>query len=275
MTIALITGGAGTIGIAIAKALLDNNISVFLVGRRLWKLEEAQRQLLSEGLEHNTFVRVIPCDISNEESVVNLFHTIDQMNEYGSISNSGGANSSGGCCVDILVNNAGINAKANSIEELSASDMKDVLGVNVLGAFLCAREAIKRMKFRKDVNTNADNNGRGGHGGRIINVGSISSMSPRPNSIAYTTSKFALQGLTKSLSLDCRGHGIAVGIIHPGNVISELLSPEDVEVRGRTEGFISPEDVAKCVVTMASLPYTCNILELTVMPTNQPFIGRG
>merc|ERR1719162_641187 len=145
--------------------------------------------------------------------------------------------------------------------------MEAVLGVNVVGAFVCAREAMKRMK-QKD---NSDGGGRG----RIINIGSISAFSPRPNSTAYTTSKFAITGLTKSLALDGREHGIAVGTIHPGNVVSELLSPEDVEVRGRTEGFLRPEDVAQCVLTMVQLPYTANVLELTVIPTTQPLVGRG
>ena len=258
--IALITGGSGTIGKAIANVFLSNNISVILTGRRLSKLEET-KSALKTTTTGNTFCRVIQSDISKEDSVIKLFHEIDQMDEC----------DGGGGCVDIVVNNAGINVTANSIEELTAKDMEDVLGVNVVGAFLCAREGIKRMKHKNGKDIVESEEGRG----RIINIGSISSTSPRPNSTAYTTSKFAIEGLTKSLSLDCREHGIAVGIVHPGNVISDLLSPEDVEVRGRTEGFLTPDDVAKCVLTMASLPYNVNVLELTVMPTTMPFVGRG
>jgi len=257
--VALITGGGGTIGKAIAKAFLTENISVILTGRRLSILEEVKQSLLEErSLTINANVYTISSDISKEESVIRLFEEIGQLDECAG--NGGG--------VDILVNNAGINVTANTLDELTAVDMEAVLGVNVVGAFLCAREAMKRMK-QKD-----NNDDRGGRG-RIINIGSISAFSPRPNSTAYTTSKFAITGLSKSLALDGRAHGIAVGTIHPGNVLSDLLSPEDVEVRGRTEGFLCPEDVAQCVLTMVQLPYTANILDLTVMPTSQPFIGRG
>lgn len=246
--VALITGGAGTIGRAIARALLSENISVILTGRRMAKLEEVQQSLLAErssAIDANVYA--ISCDISKEESVLSLFQQISALEDCSS--------------VDILVNNAGINSGA-TWDELTAADMEKVLGVNVVGAFLCAREAMKRMKEAKT-------------GGRVINIGSISAFSPRPNSTAYTTSKFAINGLSKSLALDGREHKISVGCIHPGNVVSDLLTPEEVELRGATEGFLQPEDVAQCVVTMAKLPYSANVLDLTVMPTSQPFIGRG
>jgi len=253
--LALITGGGGTIGKAIAKAFLSQNISVILTGRRMSKLEEVKQTLLEEKPSTiDATVYAISSDISKEESVVRLFQEIGALD--------GGS----GTGVDILVNNAGINATADTVDELTAADMEMVLGVNVVGAFLCAREAMKQMK-QKDISD--------GGRGRIVNIGSISAFSPRPNSTAYTTSKFAITGLSKSLALDGRQHGIAVGIIHPGNVISDLLSPEDIETRGRTEGFLRPEDVARCVLTMAQLPYSANVLDMTVMPTSQPFIGRG
>lgn len=154
----------------------------------------------------------------------------------------------------------GINAPG-SIVDLSAADMERVLAVNVVGPFLCAREAMKRMQAAG--------------GGRIINIASISSMSPRPNSSVYTTSKYAIQGLTRSLALDGRPFNVAVGAIHPGNVVSELLSPEEVAARSASEGFMQAEDVANCVLTMASLPYSANVLDLTVIPTKQPLVGRG
>ena len=246
--VALITGGAGTIGRTIARALLSENISVILTGRRMAKLEEVQQSLLAErssAIDANVYA--ISCDISKEDSVLSLFQQISALEDCSS--------------VDILVNNAGINSGA-TWDELTAADMEKVLGVNVVGAFLCAREAMKRMKEAKT-------------GGRVINIGSISAFSPRPNSTAYTTSKFAINGLSKSLALDGREHKISVGCIHPGNVVSDLLTPEEVELRGATEGFLQPEDVAQCVVTMAKLPYSANVLDLTVMPTSQPFIGRG
>eukprot|EP00536_Pseudo-nitzschia_multiseries_P000268 jgi/Psemu1/282211/fgenesh1_pg.4_\ len=262
--LALITGGGGTIGKAIAKAFLAENISVVLTGRRLSKLEEVRESLLSSNPATATAtaaatVYAIPSDVSKEDSVVQLFGAIDALGRDNDSNNNHRHN--GG--IDVLVNNAGINSTAGCLEELTASELESVLGVNVVGAFLCARETIVRMKRS------------GKKGGKIINIGSISAFSPRPNSTAYTTSKFAINGLSKSLALDVRDHGIAVGTIHPGNVVSDLLTPEEVERRGRTEGFLRPEDVAECVLTMAKLPASANVLEMTVLPTTQPLIGRG
>mmetsp|Transcript_31117 Transcript_31117/g.73358 ORF Transcript_31117/g.73358 Transcript_31117/m.73358 type:complete len:277 (+) Transcript_31117:67-897(+) len=267
--LALITGGGGTIGKAIAKALLTENFSVVLTGRRLSRLEEVRESLLSDrsssnnksNSNSNATVYAIPSDVTKEDSVVKLFRAIDALPHRGT--NTKTKTSS----IDLLVNNAGINSTA-TLEELTASELESVLGVNVVGAFLCAREAIVRMKQASSTS------GSGG-GGRIINIGSISAFSPRPNSTAYTTSKFAINGLSRSLALDVRGHGISVGTIHPGNIVSELLTPEEIERRGRTEGFLRPEDVANCVVTMAALPASANVLEMTVIPTTQPLIGRG
>jgi NAD(P)-dependent dehydrogenase (short-subunit alcohol dehydrogenase family) len=282
---ALVTGGSGTIGRAIAKALLRHGASVVLTGRRLEKLEEAKTELLkdlsvispssSSSLLSSNFptIHVVSCDITQEEAVTDLFSEIDCLHdeEQRLLQSSSPPFTSS---IDILVNNAGVNI-AGSIEELTSSDMASVLGVNVTGAFLCSREAFKRMKKKSTSEDEADSRSCYGSGGRIINIGSISATSPRPNSVAYTTSKFALQGLTKSLALDGRRHNITVGIIHPGNVVSDMLSEEDVKVRGETEGFLQADDVAECVLTMASLPYSANVLELTVIPTTQPLVGRG
>jgi NAD(P)-dependent dehydrogenase (short-subunit alcohol dehydrogenase family) len=214
-----------------------------LTARRNTRLQQAKTELLAAiSSLPNERIFIPPCDISKEDETLALFVDIDK--HYGRI--------------DIVVNNAGVNVAKPTLD-LTAADFEMVWNVNVVGALLCSREAMKRMK----------------DGGRIINIGSISAKSPRPNSTAYTTSKFALQGLTQSLALDGRDKGIAVGIIHPGNVASELLSPEDVEIRGKAEGFLQADDVAKCVVTMATLPYSANVLELTVIPTTQPLIGRG
>jgi len=244
--VALVTGGSGTIGQAIAKSLLSQGASVILTARRLEKLQEVQEVLRRELPGKESQVHVITSDVSKEETVVELFEKIDKLD--------------GGKGLDLLVNNAGIMAPG-PVEDLTAADMKKVLDVNVVGPFLCAREAMKRMKAAG--------------GGRIINIASISSISPRPNGATYTTSKFAMQGLSYSLALEGRAHNIAVGSIHPGNVQSELLSPEVIAERERTEGFIQPEDVASCVLTMANLPYSANVLDLTVIPTKQPLVGRG
>lgn len=240
--IAIVTGGSGTIGKAIARVLLSQGAAVVISGRNEDRLRKAQT-VLKESNPAGP-VSILPCDVSNESSVEKFFHTIDE--EYG------------GC--DLLVNNAGTMAPGATVD-LSGEDFVRVLKANVLGPFLCSREAIKQMKTRG--------------GGRIINVGSISAMSPRPDSAPYTTSKFALLGLTHSLALDCRSFGIGVGIIHPGNVMSNLLTPEEMDRREGSEGFIDPNDVANCVLTMADMPVTANVLELTVIPTRQPLVGRG
>eukprot|EP00339_Tiarina_fusa_P010583 CAMPEP_0117030980 /NCGR_PEP_ID=MMETSP0472-20121206/22320_1 /TAXON_ID=693140 ORGANISM="Tiarina fusus, Strain LIS" /NCGR_SAMPLE_ID=MMETSP0472 /ASSEMBLY_ACC=CAM_ASM_000603 /LENGTH=253 /DNA_ID=CAMNT_0004739211 /DNA_START=7 /DNA_END=768 /DNA_ORIENTATION=- len=242
--LALVTGGSGTIGKAIAKGLASHGASVVLTARRTEKLEQAQQALMGDVASAD--IHIIASDVSKEESVVALFEKIDQIGK--------------GKGLDLLINNAGTMAPGPTVD-LTADDMQRVLSVNVVGPFLCAREAMKRMKIAG--------------GGRIINIGSISSSSPRPDGVTYTTSKFAMQGLSRSLALDGRRDNIAVGSIHPGNVVSELLSPEVIAEREATEGFIQPEDVANCVLTMASLPYSANVLDLTVIPTRQPFVGRG
>ena len=162
--VALVTGGAGTIGRAIAKALLSGNISVILTGRRLAKLEEVKESLLAERTSAiDAHVHAISSDISKEDSVLQLFRQINALDDC-----SG---------VDILVNNAGINS-GSTWDELTAADMEKVLGVNVVGAFLCAREAMKQMKESK-------------RGGRVITIGSISACSPRADPTAYPTATAA------------------------------------------------------------------------------------
>jgi NAD(P)-dependent dehydrogenase (short-subunit alcohol dehydrogenase family) len=266
--VALITGGGGTIGEAIASKLVGHGASVILVGRTLERLQQAKQNVLSQveaqlqplqvqvqvqvphqsGDQHeHEKVSIVSCDVTQEESVVQMFLALDQQYK-----------SNGG--IDLLVNNAGV-AIFGETENLSREDFSWVLNVNVVGPFLCSREALKRMKQKQ--------------GGRIINIGSISAMSPRPHSAPYTTSKFALAGLTQSLALDARPYNVAVGIIHPGNVLSALIRPEDAALREQTEGFLHPDDVANCVLTMASLPYSANVLEMTVLPTRQPLVGRG
>jgi len=243
---AIVTGGSGVIGNSITKALVRSGCRVFITGRNAERLSDAKVDLASSlgDMSRNVFTFV--GDVCDEESVSNLFDAVEKESQQG---------------CDLLINNAGINA-VGSIENLSVDDFTRVMAVNVAGPFTCAREAIRRMKKRE-------------HGGRIINIGSLSAISPRPDSIPYTTSKFALLGLTKSLALDASQYNIAVGIIHPGNVVSTLLTPETIEERGKLEGFIEADEVAASVMAMASMPYTTNILELTVMPTKQPFIGRG
>ncbi|GAX19879.1 hypothetical protein FisN_1Lh655 [Fistulifera solaris] len=245
---ALITGASGRIGQAIANKLAQAGASVVLTGRNLESLKEAaaniKRNLTTDNNDANDIptVETFSCDVTDETSVKDLFMRIQGID---------------GHRIDILINNAGTNVD-KPLSNLTSNDFEWVMKVNVLGPFLCSREAFKYMP----------------NGGRIINVGSLSAMSPRPDSTAYTTSKFALNGLSRSLALDGREHGISVGIIHPGNVSSDLLTQEMIQAR-QHEGFMDANNVAECVLTMVVMPPTTTILELVVMPTTQPFVGRG
>lgn len=203
-------------------------------------------------------IQCIPCDVSVESSVVSLFEAIDRSGQRRGR-------------IDLLVNNAGTNSPGATVG-LSAADFERVLRVNVTGPFLCSREAMKRMKAVQD---SSDGGGGKPLGGRIINIGSLSARSPRPDSAPYTASKFALAGLTRSLALDGRRHGVVVGILQPGNVLSGLLSEDAIRERRDAEGFLEAERVAECVLAMCSMPPTANVLEMTVLPTQQPYVGRG
>jgi NAD(P)-dependent dehydrogenase (short-subunit alcohol dehydrogenase family) len=156
------------------------------------------------------------------------------------------------------VNNAGI-IVGTPTESLALADWQRVIDVNLTGAFLCSRAAFRAMKPR---------------GGRIINIGSTAAKVPRPHSAAYTTSKFALEGLTRSLALDGREHGIAVSILHPGNTASALWGGAEDEQR-RREGVMSASEVARVAVVMAALPPDINLLEGLLLPVAMPFLGRG
>jgi len=242
-TVAIVTGGSGAIGRSIAIRLAGAGHSVVITGRRMDALEAAAEEIrMSTGASSN--IIPVACDVSDEASVEGMFASI--------------ASDHGAC--SLLVNSAGI-MKGGPTETLSADVFSQVMNVNVVGPFLCAREAFKQMAPLG--------------GGRIINIGSIAGESPRPDSAPYTTSKFALAGLTRSLALDGRQHNIAVGAIHPGNVLSELLTAEQIAQREESEGFITADDVAACVMTMAELPLSANVLEISVIPTRQPLVGRG
>jgi NAD(P)-dependent dehydrogenase (short-subunit alcohol dehydrogenase family) len=241
---AIVTGGSGTIGKAIAKSLLIAGCNVFITGRNQERLDAAAAELTSDDANHGE-VQTFSCDVLNENDVAGLFDVAEKAH--------------GG--VDLLINNAGI-AVPGATHEMSVKDFDYVMRVNVTGPFICSKAAINKMKARRK-------------GGRIVNIGSLSASSPRPDSAPYSTSKSALLGLSNSLALDCRKDNIAVGIIHPGNVVSTLLSPEEIATRENGEGFIDAETVADCVLAMSSLPYHANILEMTVLPTRQPLVGRG
>jgi len=242
---ALVTGASGTIGLAIARILVNNGASVVLAARNLNKL-----QIAASAIETpSSSIECISCDVTVESSVTALFEKCSKKQQ-----------------IDLLINNAGI-IVPGAVTDVSAAGFEKAMQVNVTGPFLCSKEAMKRMQAK-------DQAGKP-FGGRIINIGSLSAHSPRPDSCSYTTSKFALRGLTQSLAIDGREHGITVGIIHPGNVMSDLLTEEMISERKDSEGFLEAEDVAECVMAMASMPPTANVLEMTILPTRQPYVGRG
>jgi len=222
--------------------------AVVLAGRRKDLLEATA----AEGKSTGAASLVVPTDVSDPESIRALF--AKTKDTFGRL--------------DLLFNNAGIGAPPVPLEELPFEKWKAVVDTNLTGAFICTQEAIKIMKDQKP------------RGGRIINNGSISAHAPRPFSVAYTSTKHAITGLTKSTSLDGRKYDIACGQIDVGNAATEMTErmkkgvPQpngSVEV----EPTMDVQNVARAVVYMASLPLDANVMFLTVMATKMPFVGRG
>jgi len=245
--IALVTGAGSGIGRETSGALSEAGFHVVLTGRRQSALDETIEKFYAADS-----MSAITCDISDEASVDALFQTIQQ--QHGRL--------------DVLFNNAGNNVPAMTIDELSVDQWRTVINVNLHGAFLAARGAFTMMRKQNP------------QGGRIINNGSISASSPRPGSVPYTVSKHAISGLTKTLALDGRPFNIACGQIDIGNTASAMT---DVMAKGvpQADGSIKPEPtmdtkhVADAVVNMANLPLDANVLNMTIMATNMPLVGRG
>jgi NAD(P)-dependent dehydrogenase (short-subunit alcohol dehydrogenase family) len=236
--VAIVTGASTGIGLAIAKAFAAEGAKVVLAARSHERLQAAADAIQANGGE----ALAIPTDVAKENQVEVLFARA--LEAYGR--------------VDILVNNAGV-AAPDAVETLKLEDWQRVIDVNVTGAFLCAREAFRLMKPAG--------------GGRIINIGSISAKVPRHKSAAYTTSKFALEGLTRSLALDGRAYGIAVSVLQPGNTDTPIW--HGAEEKARKEGLMAAEEVARVAVLIASLPADVNLYESVVLPVTMPFLGRG
>ncbi|CAB1060460.1 Oxidoreductase, short-chain dehydrogenase/reductase family [Olavius sp. associated proteobacterium Delta 1] len=236
--VAVITGASTGIGKSIAVAYAAEGAKTVLASRNSEKLEVVAQEIERAG----GTALVIPVDVTAEDAVVGLFQQARETFDR----------------VDILVNNAGI-SKGAPTDELSLEVWQQVIDVNLTAAFLCSREALKIMKPRGS--------------GRIINIGSVSAKVPRVHSAAYTTSKFGLEGLTRSLALDARDFGIAVSILHPGNTATPIWSGR--EEMARQEGVMSPDDLARVAVTIATLPPDVNLLESIVLPVSMPFVGRG
>lgn len=236
--VAIVTGASSGVGRAIAKLYAEEGAKVVLVARSKPSLEA----LAYEIAETNGSAIAMPADVTSESEIEAVVD--ETARKFGSL--------------DILVNNAGVTTRLPT-EELPLETWKQVIDVNVTGVFICAKAALRVMKRQ----------GRG----RIINVGSVAAKSPRPNAVAYTTSKAALEGLTRSLAIDGRDHGVTASVLQPGNTQSALWR-ERVALAER-EGIMSARDVARVAVLMASLPDEINLFEAIVHPIRMPWIGRG
>lgn len=246
--VAIITGGGSGIGRAAALALNKIDYHVAIAGRRTEQLQETAELAENRG----TKILCIPTDVSEPDQIRALFAKTKK--EFGRL--------------DVLFNNAGIGAPRMPMEDLDLKDWQSVVDLNLTGTFVCVQEAIKIMRDQMPK------------GGRIINNGSVSAHSPRPDSVAYTATKHAMTGLTKSISLDCRKHDIVASQIDIGNADTPLAARFKEGVP-QANGEIKVEpvfDVAHCgnaVAYMAELPLDTNIQFMTIMATKMPYIGRG
>jgi NAD(P)-dependent dehydrogenase (short-subunit alcohol dehydrogenase family) len=243
--VAIVTGAGSGIGRAVSLALRRAGYAVVLAGRRQEPLQETAREAADKTL-------VVPTDISDPAAVKALFAKTKEA--FGRL--------------DLLFNNAGIGAPAVPLEELPYEAWKAVVDINLNGAFLCTQEAFRLMKSQTP------------RGGRVINNGSLSAYAPRPLSAAYTATKHAITGLTRSTALDGRPYDIACGQIDIGNAATALTEHTAIGAL-QANGSMAPEPrmdlqhVSDAVVYMAGLPLEANVLFMTVMSTKMPFVGRG
>ncbi len=244
--IAMVTGAGSGIGRACAMALSEAGYVLVLAGRTLDKLQATQKLLKGESL-------CVATDVTDPVSVAALFAATKA--KFGRL--------------DVLFNNAGTGAPGTVLlEDLTVEQWRDVVDTNLSGPFYCTQEAFKLMKTQNP------------QGGRIINNGSISAYAPRPNSAPYTSTKHAISGLTKAANLDGRKYNIAVGQIDIGNAASDMTARMvdgvlQADLSMKAEPRMDVIDVAKAVVYMASLSLDSNVLNMTVMATKMPFVGRG
>lgn len=232
----IITGSTRGIGKAIAEACLAEGANVLITGRS----QESVDKLLKEV--SNSHLIGMVANVADEERTADVF--AEAQTRFGR--------------VHALVNNAGI-ARAGAVDKLRAKDFQMVMDTNLTGAFLYSREAFRIMKPAG--------------GGRILNIGSISSQTPRFGSVPYTTSKFGLQGMTRALQIDGRDHGIMVSCLHPGNVYTDIWdnAPKGVVEEPKME----VKDIARVAVLMLSMPENTTMIDATVLDPRQPFLGRG
>jgi len=244
--VAVVTGAGSGIGRAASIGLADAGFTVVLAGRRQEPIDEAAAAAGNGAV-------AVACDVRDPGMVARLFSEIDE--QLGRL--------------DLLFNNAGIGAPNVPLEELDFDDWRAVVETNLTGAFLCTQHAFRLMKRQSP------------RGGRIINNGSISASVPRPNSAAYTATKHAITGLTRSTSLDGRAFDIACGQVDIGNAATDLTERFSTAGALQPDGTIRPEPtidldhVTRAIVYMATLPLDANVQFMTVMATKMPYVGRG
>lgn len=248
MKIAIVTGGGTGVGKAIAKALYADGFALALFGRRLDVLEATAGEIDSGGER----VLAVSVDIGDQAAVEAAFKTV--IGRWGRL--------------DLLVNNAGMNAPSVALEDVTAAQWNQIVGANLSGAFFCTQFAFRQFKAQSP------------QGGRIINNGSISATTPRPQSAPYAATKHAISGLTKASALDGRAFNIAVGQIDIGNASTDMttrMSSGVLQADGSMaiEPTIDAGHVAGAVSYMAALPLEANTFTMTVMATQMPFVGRG
>jgi NAD(P)-dependent dehydrogenase (short-subunit alcohol dehydrogenase family) len=244
--VSVVTGAGSGLGRCVSQALLAAGWRVAVAGRRA----DALRETVAGASEDAALV--VPTDVTAADSVAALFGAVQRT--WGRL--------------DLLFNNAGVFGPAGTVDELTLEQWQSIVATNLTGAFLCAHHAVRMMKAQDP------------RGGRIINNGSVSAHTPRPRSVGYTSTKHAITGLTKSISLDGRGFGIACGQIDIGNAITELtkgIAAGALQANGTTmpEPTFDPQHVADAVLYMASLPLDANVQFMTITATEMPFIGRG
>jgi len=245
--IALVTGAGSGIGRAVSITMLEAGFRVVLAGRRVKQLEETA----SLAVSNPETAIVVPTDVTDPDSVSAAFHVAES--KFGRL--------------DVLFNNAGFFPRSVPIEDISYDDWSAAVAVNLTGAFLAAQAAFRLMKTQSP------------QGGRIINNGSISAQVPRQESAAYTATKHAITGLTRSLALDGRPFNIACGQIDIGNAATALVEVIASAARIRGDDSVEPtmelQHVVDAVMYIAELPLNANVLSMTVMATGMPFVGRG
>jgi len=246
--IALVTGAGTGVGRAASLALAKDGWAVALAGRRREPLDAVAAEISKLGVRS----LAVPTDVADPGSVQSLFAQVKET--FGRL--------------DFLFNNAGVGAPGVPLEDLPFEKWKAAVDINLTGVFLCTQQAFRIMKSQEP------------RGGRIVNNGSISAHAPRPNSIAYTSTKHAVTGLTKATSLDGRNYDIACGQIDIGNADTAMggrmkggVPQADGSVRA--EAVMDPDHVGSAIAYMASLPLDANVQFMTVMATKMPFVGRG